>query len=423
MITRLLNALAVPISILAILYVWLFIPDETMKFNEKITFSIAAVVMAATWIGAESSRRASIISEKTLENNLINSRLNYFEQQYNSLMTLHNNLHTSVCEYLDSDDKFDNNKKLVSLGGKSFFKNIRRMETLEEAHNTLMGHSVVSPYMRVLYHLLKHIFTFSDEPVCFKKYTSPLRSLIRNDVIYLIALNASIIYKEKSNEYNGYEEYQRYLQKCKFFEHGIFLADEYKKFDEIRKRFDYLFMTKIESNIKSAVKEYIDTLEIHEVSFELPKDLILCMIYDNPFSLDIDNKIKEIYKFVQEVYEIQMGIITNKIAENNEILNSVCGYCEEGRNSTVCWLVSDPQYLRGVIFDQKDNFGIYFIAQNGELINAQNMFYYMEGIDKNESLVKLHNKNKKNTMTEVACISQNAKRELKKIISENKVAL
>lgn len=423
MINRLLNALAVPISILAIVYVWLFIPDETMKFNEKITFSIAVVVMAATWIGADSSRRASIISQKTLENNLINSRLSYFEQQYNSLMTLHNNLHTSVCEYLDSDDKFANNNKVVSLGGKSFFKNIRSMATLEEAHNTLMGHSVVSPYMRVLYHLLKHIFTFSDEPVCFKKYTSPLRSLIRNDVIYLIALNASIIYKEKSNEYNGYEEYQRYLQKCKFFEHGIFLADEYKKFDEIRKKFDYLFMTEIESNIKNAVKKYIDTFEIHEVSFELPKDLILCMIYENPFSLDIDNKIKETYKFVQEVYEAQMSIINNKISEYNEKLNSVCGYYEEGGNSTVCWLVNDLNDLRNVIFNQKDNFEFYFIAQNGNLINAQNMFYYMEDVDKDESLVKLHNKNKENTKIEIACISQNAKRELKEIINKNKVTL
>ncbi|NRG24960.1 hypothetical protein HRF86_25530, partial [Klebsiella michiganensis] len=87
---------------IAVYYVWFYIPNDDMKFNEKITFFIAAIVMIATWVSASSSRRSSVISQKTFEDNLNNSKLNNFEQHYNSLLALHGDLHKSVCEFLDA---------------------------------------------------------------------------------------------------------------------------------------------------------------------------------------------------------------------------------------------------------------------------------------------------------------------------------
>lgn len=105
MINRLLSVICIVIFCIIVYCVWFYIPNDDMKFNEKVTFFIAAIVMVATWVGAASSRRSSVISQKTFEDNLSNSKLNNFEQHYNSLLVLHGDLHKSVCEFLDTEDK------------------------------------------------------------------------------------------------------------------------------------------------------------------------------------------------------------------------------------------------------------------------------------------------------------------------------
>ena len=79
--------------------------------------------------------------------------------------------------------------------------------------------------MRVLFHLLKHI---NDDPYVIDKsdeekrvYSSPLRSYIRNDVLFLIAVNALNIKSERLKE-AGYPKYQKLLHRFNFFEHAVF---------------------------------------------------------------------------------------------------------------------------------------------------------------------------------------------------------
>ncbi|MBN3123837.1 hypothetical protein [Pectobacterium brasiliense] len=96
-----------------------------MKSNEKMTFFIGVAVMIATWISADSSRKSSLIAQKAFEDNLRSSKYNNFEQHYNSLFALHNDLHNSVCDFLDTMDKKDHNEKNI-VGGKSYFDNIRK---------------------------------------------------------------------------------------------------------------------------------------------------------------------------------------------------------------------------------------------------------------------------------------------------------
>ncbi|ENN8392252.1 hypothetical protein ACAX60_000794 [Serratia marcescens] len=420
---RLVSVTCIVIFFIAAYYVWFYIPNNDMKFNEKITFFIAAIVMVATWVSASSSRRSSVISQKTFEDNLSNSKLNNFEQHYNSLLALHGDLHKSVCEFLDTEDKKDKRDEIVSSGGQSYLKSIRNMKTLEEAHNTLMGHSVISPYMRVLYHLLKHIFTYSNNSVVFKKYTSPLRSLIRNDVIYLVALNASILYKKNSEEDNGYQNYHNYLQCCDFFEHAIFISNEYRKFDEIKNKFENLIMRRIKNRTAVSVREYMETLEIPTIRFDLPKEFILSMIYKNPFSIEFDNAYESIYDYIKEEYERQLNSYRKEIITYETELNNVCGYCDKESNSELCVLIDDLKLLKEIILKNKDRWDLIFYNSLGEATSSSNVFYRMNCADLKCELIVLHKNKKQQVIKDLFHISSIARNELMGIMKKHKLPM
>lgn len=308
--TRLFKLLLHYIVIAFTVYIiWFYIPDNEMKFNDKITASIALIALIIAWNSAVSSKSSSDIAQKTFEENQRSASFNNFEQRYNSLLALHNDLHKSVGIFLDSPDKMDGKGGITASGGKSYFQNIRKMKTLEEAHNTLMGHSVISPYMRVLYHLLKHIFTFSTNPDIYKKYTSPLRSLIRNDVLYLVALNTAIIYKDGSLDDNGYQEFQEYLQKSDFFEHTIFTADEYKNFNAVKSAVKSSFDENFNVPIRMYIFNYVRTLRFQNYVIDLHKDLMLCVIFKNPFSPLVKSYVDNISLIVEESYKHHLGEI------------------------------------------------------------------------------------------------------------------
>lgn len=84
-----------------------------------------------------------------------------------------------------------------------------------------------------------------------------MRSLIRNDVLYLVALNAAVIHKQGTNSDNGYQEYQEYLQKSNFFEHTIFTEDEYKGFNEVQRRIDSILLSLINTPINETISGYV----------------------------------------------------------------------------------------------------------------------------------------------------------------------
>lgn len=120
----------------------------------------------------------------------------------------------------------------LSRGG-TFKGLVEENKLVHDASKVLMGHAVISPYMRILYHLLKHIddnyYENGLEGLVLiqkkKEYTSPLRSLIRNDVLYLVALN-SIITKtniDRIEKDNGYGRYQKLLHGFNFLNTQFFI--------------------------------------------------------------------------------------------------------------------------------------------------------------------------------------------------------
>lgn len=159
-------------------------------------------------------------SQSAKESQEMNARQG-FEQRYTLLLTQHNTLHDALCEHLKLEPKVKNlfgaeielSKYNDEIGG------------MDKYFYFLTGHPVISPYMRVLYHLLKHI---DSDPYIAKKsdaekkrYSSPLRSYIKNDVLFLIAVNALNVNDLRLKQ-TGYPEYQKLLHRFDFFEHAVF---------------------------------------------------------------------------------------------------------------------------------------------------------------------------------------------------------
>lgn len=378
------------LSFILIYCYWVFIPDTLMKSNEKMTFIIGVAVMIATWVSAESSRKSSLIAQKAFEDNLRSSKSNNFEQHYNSLFALHNDLHNSVCNFLDTMDKKDHDGKNI-VGGKSYFSSIREMKTLEEAHNTLMGHSIISPYMRVLYHLLKHIFSYTEDPNVFKKYTSPLRSMIRNDVLYLIALNASVIYKDSSNEDNGYQGYRKYLNECVFFEHAIFTSDEYKNFNEVKTSFTHQFNACISTPIWNCLMKYMTTLEIENNDISFAKDHSLCVIFENPFTSLVNDAYEGIVRDVNNSYLYYFNACIKDIKYYEDELSDICSYYIKDREGELYTLLDSYEKVYNIAMSYKDEHVLFFVKRSdGSIINCINVVNRILELERNKNILQMN---------------------------------
>lgn len=192
--------------------------------NDKVISAIAAIatviVMYQTVRATKASRKSALVAFKALEYSQRISLREAFESRYSLLLDQHNQHLKNVCDFLASQE------------GGTFKGLVEENKLVYDASKVLMGHAVISPYMRILYHLLKHIddnyYENGLEDLVLiqkkKEYTSPLRSLIRNDVLYLVALN-SIITKTNIDgikKDNGYGRYQKLLHDFDFFEHAIF---------------------------------------------------------------------------------------------------------------------------------------------------------------------------------------------------------
>ncbi|ESC21490.1 hypothetical protein SEEA0322_14084, partial [Salmonella enterica subsp. enterica serovar Agona str. 0322] len=68
----------------AVYIIWFYIPDNEMKFNDKITASIALIALIIAWDSAVSSKSSGDIAQKTFEENQRSANFNNFEQRYNS---------------------------------------------------------------------------------------------------------------------------------------------------------------------------------------------------------------------------------------------------------------------------------------------------------------------------------------------------
>ncbi len=197
-----------------------------------------------------------------------------FNQRFSLLLTQHNTYLEKVNTYVRTDS------------GWSFIKKLFDSKKHYEAFDAMSGHITLSPYMRILYHTLKFIeedfFGSKDDVVGRKKYTSLIRSLISNDVLFLIAVNS--IYIRNEGAYNQYYKYQYLLQRFDFFEHAdffiIYHQNDINKKNELKEPFRGL-----EDSFRSCFHEYVSVgnyNSIIEYKPEVRVPVIVAYIYKNP---------------------------------------------------------------------------------------------------------------------------------------------
>lgn len=310
------------------------------------TVATAFAFFAAAWNAHEARRSSKAAGDsiknakESLEASRMSSAIENFNSHFSLLLEQHNISHQKLCEYLDTPEgiKFTNN--LIERQEKPLTK-------LSSSCRQLYTHSIISPYMRVLYHIFKFVnenyYGQKDDVQGRKKYTSLARSLIRNDVLCLIALNSADAGAPDNNEDYGFKTYQYYLHKYNFFEHANFISwRNEKNFDDskdkVRDIFDDWLRNGALKFIKTSAENAIDNkIEIFNAdgSALLPIKIILIFIYSNPFNDLLKSHIKKTQAIIEVMFEKVLDAneeAYNKALQELEfIIGSTCHTPEESR--------------------------------------------------------------------------------------------
>lgn len=304
------------VLVVLMFFTWILF-GENFKVNIELLGVIATSLafFATAWAAHEArkSAKAALNAVKTADETLTEAKKNYqrdiFEKRYSLLLEQHNNQLQNVYSYLSSG----------SEDSKTLTQKISNNQFVSHAVSYLNGHSIISPYMRTLYHLLKHIDQnfyiddLGDDELIKKKkeYSSPLRSIIRNDVLYLIGIN-SLIRKRIENNVevdNGYGYYQDMLNKFSFFEHAIFFDwSDNIQYENVRQKMEDYLENRYTSRIRNSFLQSFrsdGTPSISIVTYPkgLPVILGLGGIYLNPTHSIVNSYLDNVESIVSEFLE------------------------------------------------------------------------------------------------------------------------
>ncbi|HEE9789007.1 TPA: hypothetical protein R8F93_003065 [Enterobacter soli] len=271
---------------------------------------VTAVVMGFTIVAATAARKSTKLATEALEQARDNSRQDEFSRHFALLLEQHQVQQDIVKKHLDSM----NNKVQEELS------NIFYGYEFEDSWLMMKGHEVFSPYMRILYHLIKHISVFYEGDTASKmKYTSVVRSMIRNDVIFLVALNVSYI--KCGGVYNQFEKYQRLLSEVDFFAHAIFDYDENRKMHN-----DSLNMEahcyEIESNIEERMLRVMEGKGTeHFRRWNIVKNpFIVTLIIKNPEQIHARHSFDKVLENASDLYEqVKQEFLSDKFNFNSPV--------------------------------------------------------------------------------------------------------
>jgi antirestriction protein len=291
------------------------------------TIATSLAFFAALWSAFEArkSAKAAFLAVKTAEASLEEARKNFrkeaFNQRFSLLLEQHN-------VYLEKINKFVGSDK-----GWALVEEIFKSKKHRVAFELLRGHFICSPYMRVLYHLLKFInddyYGNKDDVKGRKKYSSLVRSLISNDVLFLIAVNSSFI--KEGEVFNQYNNYQKYLQRFDFFEHADFSV-LYQLVNTEKYIRDARGLSTVEDDIRGKLFAYAifnkkDSLKYYTPDISL--SVRLSYIYKSPNQEETEKWFDDAREFINKL------IVDIKIqfSSDDEYYNSYLQYVI-GKNKT-----------------------------------------------------------------------------------------
>lgn len=315
--------------------------DKTVALAGAVGTVVAAI---ATWLaanraadGAEIAKQSMEASELAAKDTLYETQLfnrrTSFENRYALLLAQHDQYHKQLCDYIDTEYKQYNKLPLDKRPVVKFFENVLTAKDLEAVLAFLTGHEIISPYMRTLYHLLKFVYEDfyllpqSDYIKQMKKYTSPVRSVIRNDVLLMIALNALNVIIENSKN-SGYSKYQYFLHFFDFFEHAIFTHPLTPNEIFSNENWEDMIKFKIRNTQSNYDNEYYKNLDA--ITFSLPvirlsSPVILCLLtYKNPIKTATERALDTFFEHLgQKFLKVKLE---NIICDYNEAMIFVKGY-------------------------------------------------------------------------------------------------
>ncbi|EOY9128097.1 putative phage abortive infection protein [Providencia stuartii] len=194
--------------------IWKLYNENSVPFIGLFTILGALVtlfIFSETAKATENAAKSLKLTQETLKTTMENNRKDDFIKQFILLLELHGKSHDVLADYLK-------NNKVISSNSEGI---INWNMSIEDATGKLFKNHLFSPYMRLVYRILKYVdenfyhmvdgnLTASKVDEEKKQYTSIVRSTIRNDVLFFIALNSL---NEK------FSTYKDLLNKFDFFEH------------------------------------------------------------------------------------------------------------------------------------------------------------------------------------------------------------
>lgn len=234
-----------------------------------------------------------IIAGYSLYKSSVNNAENSFNERFTLLLEQHDKAQASLIKYLDKENNIIGTDGLMDW-----------ICTPDEASRKLYQNHNFSPYMRTLFHILKFInndfykrsfFNELDFNKEKKKYSSLIRSLIRNDVLYFVALNSL-------NNDKTFDKYRKLLNDFYFFEHliienisdGVIFKSDYILLKYKSKINDYLIGISNEYiNENVYMKSIYRDKEIinNELILNATFPLIISKLYVNDSYVILKNKI------------------------------------------------------------------------------------------------------------------------------------
>ncbi|NDJ58553.1 hypothetical protein GWD52_16480 [Enterobacteriaceae bacterium 4M9] len=336
---------------------------------------VTAVVMFFTARAAGTAAESTRIASRALELSERNNNITEFNQRFSLLLAQHNSYLEKVIHYLNNN-------------GKEAFSEIWTSTQHLASFNKLKGHLVISTYMRILYHLLRFIkedhYDKNASPRDRRKYSSLVRSVIPNNVLFLIALNASITQEDGKD--NNYGYYQFLLHYFDFFEHALFFSAAKSEFVITEEHVTQAAKTdKLVTQFFNLMHDFITTQKAPDdtaLTLELP--LVLSWIYANHLHKEtratltsLEERFRERYDFVRNLLIVRENYDEDKIAllgtcfcylpqEQKQHAEAMLKAKKEGQPVTREMIES---YLHGEdVFPEKEGFERVFINARNENI-------------------------------------------------------
>lgn len=272
---------------------------------------------------------------------------------------------------------------LKSIKSKIFTENKTKVIANIE-NNNLISKNILSPYMRIIYHILKLAEKNTSSIEEMKSYTNIIRSVIPYDVLILVAVNSMFFYRVKVDNSpdrsswldfiinksttlqrvtNDYLKYFKLLMKCDFFEH---LTLDY---NAIMKRTKLVSLDlKIEPHRNVRVLKYKNSNTAGLVFFD---DYLLSLeaIYNNislsVYSMRTDILIMLLYKKDDKLDTAKKHIM-KKIFWNERNKRMKCRFKDEFSHYSTNSFISESE---SIIFVTDDFLTCYMNGKMPVLVN------------------------------------------------------